>query len=333
VTLGSLFDGIGGWLLAARHAGVTPVWASEIELFPCSVTARHFPDVKQLGDITQIDSDTLTPVDIICAGSPCQDLSIAGKRKGLNGERSGLFRTAVDLVRRMRERTAGKYPRFFVWENVPGAFSSSRGMDFQAVLEEIGESEIPMPQGNRWAPAGLVQCPRAEIAWRVLDAQYWGVPQRRKRIFLVADFAAHDRRAGEILFECEGVSGNPAESKGTRKGAARGTADCTRIAVYDMTHADEVMRPVKDGIVPTLNARMGTGGNQVPVVLTEGKVRRLALTECERLQGLEDGYTEGGSDTARYKALGNGMAQPCATYIIKRIAEAVSNGRMETCSC
>ena len=407
MTLGSLFDGIGGWLLAARHAGVTPVWASEIEPFPCSVTARHFPDVKQLGDITKIDPDKIEPVDIICAGSPCQDLSIAGKRKGLNGERSGLFRTAVDLVRRMRERTAGKYPRFFVWENVPGAFSSNRGMDFQAVLEEIGESEIPMPQGNRWATAGLVQCSGAEIAWRVLDAQYWGVPQRRRRIFLVADFAAYDRRAGEILFESEGVSWNPQESKGAGEGAARGTADCTRIAIYDMTHADEVMRPVKDGIVPTLNARMGTGGNQVPVVhayciagntidrkienggngkgvlaetaytlntvdrhavaeiygaksyseyergkvatlrasggaygggsenlaLSYSIVRRLTPTECERLQGLDDGYTDGGSDTARYKALGNGMAQPCATYIIKRIAEAVSNGRMETCSC
>ena len=446
MTLGSLFDGIGGWLLAARHAGITPVWASEIELFPCSVTARHFPDVKQLGDITQIDPDTLTSVDIICAGSPCQDLSIAGKRKGLNGERSGLFRTAVDLVRRMRERTAGKYPRFFVWENVPGAFSSNRGVDFQAVLEEIGESKIPMPQGNRWAPAGLVQFPRVEIAWRVLDAQYWGVPQRRRRIFLVADFAADGRCAGEILFEPEGMSGDPATGEGAREGTARGTEDCARtssavviktagfigkaapsagnigytrecaptliagkemhVAIYDMTHADGVMRPVKDGIVPTLNARMGTGGNQVPVVnaycitgntidrkienggngkgvlaetaytlntvdrhavaeiygaksyseyergkvatlhasegaygggsenlaLSYSVVRRLTPTECERLQGLDDGYTEGGSDTARYKALGNGMAQPCATYIIKRIAEAVSNGRMETCS-
>ena len=369
MTLGSLFDGIGGWLLAARHAGVTPIWASEIEPFPCSVTARHFPDVKQLWDITQINPDEIEPVDIICAGSPCQDLSIAGKRKGLDGERSGLFRTAVELVRRMRERTAGKYPRFFVWENVPGTFSSNRGMDFRAVLEEIGESKIPMPQGNRWAAAGLVQCPGAEIAWRVLDAQYWGVSQRRRRIFLVADFAARDRRAGEILFECEGVPWNPAESKGARKGAARGTEDCARatgkkytraagfcaggsagvvgyqvecaatlttrwggqaptVAIYDMTHADEVMRPVKDGIVPTLNARMGTGGNQVPVAHIYGAqaayssiVRRLTPTECERLQGLEDGYTDGGSDTARYKALGNGMAQPCADYVIRRIVE------------
>ena len=321
MTLGSLFDGIGGWLLAARHAGVTPLWASEIEPFPCAVTARHFPDVKQLGDITQIDLDEMVPVDIVCAGSPCQDLSIAGKRKGLDGERSGLFRTAVDLVRRMRERTAGKYPRFFVWENVPGAFSSNRGMDFQAVLEEIGESEIPMPQGNRWAPAGLVQFPGAEIAWRVLDAQYWGVPQRRKRIFLVADFAADGRCAGEILFESEGVCGGPATGTGTGEEIARGAEDCARIAVYDMTHAYAVMRRVFGDIAPTLNARMVTGGNQVPVVLTEGKVRRLTPTECERLQGLPDGYTEGGSDTARYKALGNGMAQPCADYVIRRIVK------------
>ena len=147
MTLGSFFDGIGGWLLAARHAGVTPVWASEIELFPCSVTARHFPAVEQLGDITKIDPDTLTPVDIICAGSPCQDLSIAGKRKGLDGERSSLFKTAISIFHQLRERTGR--PRFFVWENVPGAFSSNKGMDFRAVLEEIGQTEIPMPPNGQ----------------------------------------------------------------------------------------------------------------------------------------------------------------------------------------
>ena len=401
MTLGSLFDGIGGWLLAARHAGVTPIWASEIEPFPCSVTARHFPDVKQLGDITQINPDEIEPVDIICAGSPCQDLSIAGKRKGLEGERSGLFHTAINIVRRMRERTTGEDPRFFVWENVPGAFSSNRGMDFRAVLEEIGQTEIPMPPNGRWANAGLAELPKCDIAWRVLDAQYWGVPQRRRRIFLVADFAAAGRCAGEILFEPEGVCGDPATGEGAGERTAGGTANGTRIAVYDMTHANEVMRPVKDGIVPTLNARMGTGGNQVPVahayciagntidrkienggngkgVLAEtaytlntvdrhtvaeiygaksyseyerGKVatlrasggayggggenlalsysivRRLTPTECERLQGLDDGYTDGGSDTARYKALGNGMAQPCADYVIRRIVECAKEVR------
>ena len=428
MTLGSLFDGIGGWLLAARHAGVTPLWASEIEPFPQSVTARHFPDVKQLGDITQIAPDEIEPVDIVCAGSPCQDLSIAGKRKGLDGERSGLFRTAVELVRRMRERT-GK-PRFFVWENVPGAFSSNKGADFRAVLEEVGQAEIPMPPNGRWANAGMAELQECQIAWRVLDAQYWGVPQRRRRIFLVADFAANGRCAEEILFEQESVPWDTAASAGAGEGIARGTADCARtsgeyipktartliarmdgspcadrgpqivatnaltpwdvqsrriydengkmaalysgegrrtnngavfvraagfigkaaptaggigyaeelaptllagkemhVAIYDMTHADEVMRPVKDGIVPTLNARMGTGGNQVPVVLTEGKVRRLTPTECERLQGLEDGYTDGGSDTARYKALGNGMAQPCADYVIRRIVECAEEVR------
>ena len=393
MTLGSFFDGIGGWLLAARHAGVTPVWASEIEPFPCSVTARHFPTVEQLGDITQIDPDEIEPVDIICAGSPCQDLSIAGKRKGLDGERSSLFKTAISIFHQMREWTGR--PRFFVWENVPGAFSSNKGLDFRALLEEIGQTEIPMPPNGKWANAGMVELPQCQIAWRVLDAQYWGVPQRRRRIFLVADFAADGRCAGEILFEPEGMSGDPATGEGAREGVARGTADCARIAVYDIQHRDDVIRPVKDGKIPTLTARMGTGGHNVPIVnayciagntidrklqngangkgvlaetaytlntvdrhavaeiygaksyseyekgkvatlrasggayvggsenlaLSYSIVRRLTPTECERLQGLEDGYTEGGSDTARYKALGNGMAQPCADYVIRRIAE------------
>lgn len=321
MTLGSLFDGIGGWLLAARHAGITPVWASEIEPFPRSVTEEHFPNVTHLGDITKIDPDTLPPVDIICAGSPCQDLSIAGKRKGLDGERSGLFRTAVELVRRMRIRTGGRYPRFFVWENVPGAFSSNKGADFRAVLEEIGQTEIPTSPNGKWANAGLAELPKCDIAWRVLDAQYWGVPQRRRRIFLVADFATDGRCAGEILFEPEGVPGHPAEGEGAREGAARGAEDCTRIALYDIQHRDDVIRPIKDGNVPTLTARIGTGGHNVPIVLQDGRIYKLTPTECERLQGLPDGYTEGGSDTARYKTLGNGMAQPCADYVIRRIVE------------
>ncbi len=395
MTLGSLFDGIGGWLLAARHAGVTPVWASEIEPFPCSVTARHFPDVKQLGDITQIDPDTLPPVDIICAGSPCQDLSIAGKRKGLDGERSGLFRTAVELVRRMRIRTGGRYPRFFVWENVPGAFSSNKGADFRAVLEEIGQTEIPIPPNGKWANAGLAELPQCDIAWRVLDAQYWGVPQRRRRIFLVADFTADGRCAGEILFEPKGMSGYPAADARARERVAGGTADCARtasrvygfdtrasiaqsapvlkeatppitvnnrlgtmaagfigkaapsagnigyvrecaptliagkeqhVALYDIQHRQDVVRPIGD-MCNTLTARMGTGGNNVPIMHNFSIVRRLTPTECERLQGLEDGYTDGGSDTARYKALGNGMAQPCADYVIRRIVECAEEVR------
>jgi len=210
LTLGSLFDGIGGWPLAAIHAGVTPVWASEIDDFPAAVTAYHFPDMEQLGDITKINVDELTPVDIICAGSPCQDLSVAGKREGLAGERSGLFRTAIDIVHRLRNRTG--MPRYFVWENVPGAFSSNKGLDFAAVLSEITKTEIPMPANNKWAEAGYVEWGgTSSLAWRTLDAQYWGVPQRRKRIFLVADFGGFT--AGEILFESAGMPRNSEKGK------------------------------------------------------------------------------------------------------------------------
>ena len=235
MSLGSFFDGIGGSLLAAEHAGITPVWASEIEAFPCSVTKKHFPNVMHMGDITKINPDTLPPVDIICAGSPCQDLSIAGKRKGLDGERSSLFKTAISIFHQMRERTGR--PRFFVWENVPGAFSSNKGLDFRAVLEEIGQTEIPMPKNGKWANAGMAELPQCQIAWRVLDAQYWGVPQRRRRIFLVADFAADGRCAEEILFEQESVSWDTAASAGAGKGTAGGTEDCARATGKKYTRA------------------------------------------------------------------------------------------------
>lgn len=145
ITLGSLFDGIGGWLLAAERAGIVPIWASEIDPFPQAVTNYHFPDVEQLGDITKLDGASIAPVDIVTMGSPCQDLSIAGKREGLHGERSGLFIRAVELIRAMRRATGGRKPRFVIWENVPGAFYSNRGMDFKTVLEKITEEDIPIP--------------------------------------------------------------------------------------------------------------------------------------------------------------------------------------------
>jgi DNA (cytosine-5)-methyltransferase 1 len=214
LTLGSLFDGIGTWQLSATKAGIKPVYCSEIDDFPATVSAYHFPKTKQLGDITKIDVNELEPVDIICAGSPCQDLSVAGKRKGLEGERSGLFVDAIKLVHGLRERT-GK-PRYFVWENVPGAFSSNKGHDFAAVLSEITKTEIPMPKDGRWAESGCVEWGgTSSLAWRTLDAQYWGVPQRRKRIFLVADFGGFT--AGEILFVEQGLHGDSAESKGERQ--------------------------------------------------------------------------------------------------------------------
>ncbi len=225
MTLGSLFDGIGGWLLAAKNVGEEPIWSSEIEKFPCAVTKERFPNVVQLGDITKLDGSKLWPVDIICAGSPCQDLSIAGRQEGLQGERSGLFRDAIRLVRDMRRASGGKFPRFFVWENVPGAFSSNKGNDFRRVLEEIAETSIPMPPSGKWANAGMVEWDGGSLAWRVLDAQYWGVPQRRKRIFLVADLRGHS--AGEILFERKSVPRNIETGREAREGTAAGVESGT----------------------------------------------------------------------------------------------------------
>lgn len=274
LTLGSLFDGIGGWLLAAVKYGVKPVWASEIEKFPIAVTKHHFPNVKHLGDITKINGAEIEPVDILCAGSPCQNLSAAGNRQGLQGSESSLFHEAIRILREMRRATNGKYPKYFVWENVRGAFSSNKGNDFRTVLEEITETNIPMPKSGRWAKAGLVRSSKCEVAWRTLDAQYWGVPQKRKRIFLVASFGKEC--TGEILFVEEGLSRDSekgrSEGKGTPESVGNSTQDSGRcvdgITLYDMTHADEVIRPVTGGKVQTLNHRMGTGGNQIPIIHT-----------------------------------------------------------------
>ena len=208
LTLGSLFDGSGGFPLGGLLCGITPVWASEIEPFPIRVTTKRLPFMKHYGDVSRMDGGKIEPVDVITFGSPCQDMSIAGKRAGLDGSRSNLFYEAMRIVKEMRCATDGKYPRYIVWENVPGAFSSNKGADFQSVLEEICSVkgyEIHTPRPERWANAGEIVADDFSLAWRVFDAQYWGVPQRRKRIYLVADFAGGS--AGKILFESEGVSG------------------------------------------------------------------------------------------------------------------------------
>ena len=208
LTLGSLFDGSGGFPLGGLLSGITPVWASEIEPFPIRVTTKRLPFMKHYGDVSRMDGGKIEPVDVITFGSPCQDMSIAGRREGLDGSRSSLFYEAVWIVKEMRCATDGRYPRYIVWENVPGAFSSNKGADFQSVLEEICSVkgyEIDPARPERWANAGEIVADDFSLAWRVFDAQYWGVPQRRKRIYLVADFAGGS--AGKILFESEGVSG------------------------------------------------------------------------------------------------------------------------------
>lgn len=214
----SLFDGSGGFPLAASMCGITPVMAAEVEPYPIAVTKSRFPKMKHLGNVQNIHGNEIEPVDIITFGSPCQDLSVAGKRKGLkhaeNGDdettRSGLFLEAVRIIKEMREATNGIYPRYAVWENVPGAFSSNKGEDFRTVLDElikISEPDAVMPDVPKagWAYADCYSGDRWSLAYRVFDAQYWGVPQRRRRIYLVADFRG--QRAKEILFVKPGLRG------------------------------------------------------------------------------------------------------------------------------
>jgi len=219
ITLGSLFDGSGGFPLAGSLCGIVPLWASEIEPYPIAVTKSRFPDMKHLGDISQINGAEIDPVDIITFGSPCQDLSIAGKRAGLkhesNGDnettRSGLFMEAIRIIREMRCATNGQYPRFALWENVPGAFSSNKGEDFRIVLEEIikiseEKATVPAAPKGGWPYSDAYMGDRWSLAYRTFDAQYWGVPQRRRRIYLIADFTGGC--APRILFEREGLRGN-----------------------------------------------------------------------------------------------------------------------------
>ena len=307
MTLGSLFDGSGGFPLGGLLAGITPVWASEIEPFPIRVTTKRLPFMKHYGDISTLDGGKIEPVDIITFGSPCQDMSVAGRRDGLDGSRSSLFYEAIRIIKEMRYATNGKYPRYIVWENVPGAFSSNGGEDFKAVLEAVigvvcEGTEVPMPEKNRWPYADLYMGDGWSLAYRTLDAQYWGVPQRRRRIYLVADFAGGS--AGEILFESEGVSRYSAESFRSWQRTAGSIADCTGTAslclndqggqrmdvTYDVTATfrteahhppcvleeavavenhpmDGRVKLEENGKVQTLSERMGTGGNNVPLVM------------------------------------------------------------------
>ena len=359
--------------------------------------------MKHLGDITLIHGNEIEPVDCIIGGSPCQDLSVAGKRAGLSGERSGLFMEQIRIVKEMRNRY-GK-PRYMVWENVPGAFSSNNGEDFRAVLEEVTRiadetAVIPRPPKGKWSCAGCVMGDGWSVAWRTHDAQFWGVPQRRHRIALVADFGGES--APELLFERESVSRNT-ESGGEAREAAPGslengvgdtvwclqgngidradTAGCNgrgwrenvsytlntidRPAVcYDMTHACDVIRDCGE-VSPTLKARMGTGGNNVPICIGNGQadqlrmsdkvgalncmhdqqcvmlhhiVRRLTPLECERLQGYPDGWTDIGdwtdskgklhkaADAPRYKAIGNSIALPFWFWMLRRMSEYLPTG-------
>ena len=254
--LGSLFDGSGGFPLGGIIAGMTPVWSSEIEPFPIRVTEKRLPSVKHYGDVSKLNGADLEPVDVITFGSPCQDMSLAGKRAGLDGARSGLFFQAVRIIKEMRAKY-GK-PRYAVWENVRGALSSAGGEDFRRVLEElcrVKDDAADVPRPKKWQSAGLIWGNGYSVAWRVLDAQYWGVPQRRKRIYLVADFGGDS--AGKVLFDSEGVSGHSEKMQAARKDFAR----CAQGSIGETGWGKEVLNDqggsaisVEHDLSPTLRA-------------------------------------------------------------------------------
>lgn len=333
LTLGSLFDGSGGFPLGGLISGIIPVWASEIEPFPIRVTTKRLPFIKHYGDISCMDGSKIEPVDIITFGSPCQDLSIAGKRDGLDGKRSGLFYEAIRIVKEMRCATDGKKPRYIVWENVLGAFSSNKGEDFRCVLEgicHIEDETVSIPKTDKWEKAGSVVGDHFSLAWRVLDAQYWGVPQRRKRIFLVADFTGGG--AGEILFKSEGLSGYSKESicswQDTASYIADSTGETSTICLNDQggnrmdvteditctlraksNHPPCVMDPAvfdnhgKDtrfsgpiDVAPTISATYGTGGNNQPFVVENPKTYDVRFTSEGTINARSNVYE---SDTAR----------------------------------
>jgi DNA (cytosine-5)-methyltransferase 1 len=307
LTLGSLFDGSGGFPLGGMAAGITPIWSSEIEPFPIRVTTKRMPLVKHYGDVSMLNGAELEPVDIITFGSPCQDMSIAGKREGLDGSRSSLFYEAVRIVKEMREATHGRKPEFIVWENVPGAFSSNHGEDFRCVIESIcriKEDDVSVPRPDKWSNAGEVLGDGYSVAWRVLDAQYWGVPQRRKRIYLVADLGGS--RAGKILFESEGLSGYSRKGQKARQEAAGDPRESSPDAGLCLNDQGGCRMDVTHGVVSTLRAeshhppvtlyenhsqdsryngplstanavtaRYGTGGNNQPLVVATPKTLKI----------------------------------------------------------
>ena len=308
LTLGSLFDGSGGFPLGGLLASITPVWASEIEPFPIRVTTKRLPFMKHYGDISQMDGGKIEPVDIITFGSPCTDMSIAGRRAGLDGRQSSLFYEAIRIIKEMRCATDGKYPRWICWENVPGSYSSNKGKDFQSVLEAVigiaePNAQVPMPEKARWPYADLYMGDGWSVAYRTLDAQYWGVPQRRRRIYLVADLAGES--AGKILFESEGLSGYSAagfrswqrtarrlesgagaagiclndqggdrmevseDVAATLRAETHGHLPCIVDEAIPLEHhpIDSRITMTDNGKVQTLTSRMGTGGNNVPLVM------------------------------------------------------------------
>ena len=349
VTLGSLFDGIGVFPLAASRHGILPVWASEIIPDAISITKRHFPELVHLGDITKLDGGKIPAVHVITFGSSCQNLSQIGNRTGLNGAKSSLFYQAIRIIEEMRDASGGLYPAIAVWENVVGAMLSSDKRNYRAVLKSFAGTEVSMPDSGHWADAGMVRGRRCDLAWRVLDAQYWSKPKlaRRERIFVVADFTG--QRAAEILFSTQSMHTNSRLCSASGLSAAEDRRD----AAFEAGRQVPVILPFYGfkmrGAAANQNRQQfirsfGKRTNVFPTILASeqaafayyyeddplaGCIRYPTEAESERLMGLPPDWTKYSADGAeirsssRYMALGNSIALPCAEYIMEGIAEAL----------
>jgi len=318
----SVCSGIEAATVAWHHMGWKPAGFSEIEKFPSQVLAHHYPTVTNFGDMTKYkDWNINDSVGLLVGGTPCQSFSVAGLRKGLEDPRGNLALTYVGILDKFR-------PKWCVWENVQGVLSSGEGRDFGSFLGALAE----LGYG---------------FAYRVLDAQYFGVAQRRKRVFVVGHLG-NWKPAAEVLFESESLSGDFEKGKRKKQNIAR---NVTQSIVYENHPTDSRIKEIT--ISPTVTARCGTGGNNVPLaqfvdtyngtiqgdiaatmtadmagpthsgpkVMQDMEVRRLTPIECERLQGFPDNYTNipKAVDGNRYKALGNSMAVPVMRWIGERI--------------
>ena len=343
ITMGSLFSGIGGFEIAANWYGIDVLWQSEIDPWAVELLKKRFSNAIQLGDVKKINGAEIPPVDIITFGSPCQDMSVAGARKGMKyicpecgaefdiqsdtkncpecgkevqKTRSGLFTEAVRIIREMRRVTNGEYPKYIIWENVPGALTSNKGHDFRTVLEKITETEIPIPKSGRWANAGMVRGGKCDVSWRILDAQYWGVPQRRKRIYLVGDYRAGC--SAEVLFKPEGVSRHTEPSRETRK----------RLATHIKENVGETSGILKAaGFCPEPSERSRNIGYEegISPTLRAGAVPAVIVIQ-DKIIGRKDRNTGNGngiSEDVCYTLTGTDVHGVCAPVVF----DARGNGR------
>lgn len=351
LTYGSVCSGIEAVSVAWDGLNLKPIWFSEIEPFPCAVLAHHYPNIPNHGDMTtlpeRILSGEIETPDILVGGTPCQAFSVAGLRNSLNDERGNLTLVFVRILNAINtiRRRSGLPDAIVLWENVPGVLST-RDNAFGCFLAALlGESKELIPTGRSWTGAGIVRSDEYEIAWRILDAQYFGVPQRRRRVFLVS--GNRDRRVAQILFEQPCEKGNPEQggkegkespafiesSFGAyRKSDVGGTLKRTGGALSGGSETLIVVHgrqdPVSSVTAYALD-RQGAGNTNI-IFSKAGKVRRLTPVECERLQGFPDNYTritwrnkpaEQCPDTPRYMAIGNSMVVPVMRWLGERVCK------------